>query len=103
MRLPFALLDLFALLPVGNLDSSGIIGAVAIQTLVVSRLWHGSWIAWLAAMCYAGVGILMILVLQPPLEVGVILVLVVLIAQFAILCTHPITPLARGAAQGRPA
>ena len=99
----FALLDLFALLPGSPLDSRGIIGAVAIQALVVGGLWHGSWLAWLAAMAFAGARPPDDPGPESPLEADVILVFVVSIAQVAILCIRPIRPLARGAALGRPA
>jgi hypothetical protein len=84
-----ALLDLSVLLP-GNPYSSvwGFIGAVGVQTLIVWRLWHGSSISWLFAMAFAAGNVLTISLMQPPVEVGVILMFVLSIAQAAILCLY---------------
>jgi membrane protein YdbS with pleckstrin-like domain len=84
-----ALFDLFVLLP-GN-PYSGVwefFAAVGVQTLVVWRLWHGSSISWLLAMAFAAGQALTTLLMQPPLEVGVILTFVLAIAQAAILCLY---------------
>jgi hypothetical protein len=93
-----ALFDLSVLLP-GNPYSSvgGFIGAVAIQTLIVWRLWHGSSLAWIFAMAFATLFPVTILLMQASLdEVGVILTFVLSIAQAAILAilwTRPIRAL----------
>jgi hypothetical protein len=84
-----ALFDLSVLLP-GNPYSSvrDFIGAVGVQALVVWRLWHGSSISWLLAMAFAAGFVVTILLMQPSLEVGVILTFVLSIAQAAILCLY---------------
>ncbi len=91
-----ALLNLSIWLP-GNPHFSsawGFVGSVAIQALIVWRLWHGSSLAWFFAMAFATLTLVMLVLMQPPLEVGVILVFVLSIAQAAILWTRPINPLA---------
>lgn len=89
-----ALLDLSVLLP-GNpyTNVRGFVVTVGIQALIVWRLWHGSSLAWLVAMAFAIGTPVTILLMQPPLEVGVILVFVLSLAQAAILWTRPIKAL----------
>ncbi len=84
-----ALFDLSVMLP-GNPYSSveGFVGAVAVQTLVVWRLWHGSSISWLLAMAFAAGYLVSILGFGPSLEVGYSLTFVLAIAQAAILCLY---------------
>ena len=101
-----ALFDLSVLLP-GNPYSSvgGFIGAVAVQTLIVWRLWHRSSLAWLFAMAFAALYPVSILLMQASLdELGVILTFVLSIAQAAILAilwTRPINVLVADTASGR--
>jgi hypothetical protein len=82
-----ALFDLVVLLPGNPFSSRGeFVAAVAVQTLVVWRLWHRSSLAWLVAMAFVAAGqVVMIVLMQPELEVGVILDFVLSIAQAAIL------------------
>ena len=84
-----ALLDLTVLLP-GNPYTTvwGFVGAVAIQTLIVWGLWHGSTVSWLVAMFFAAGGVVTILLMGPLVEVGVILMFVLSFAQTAILCFY---------------
>jgi hypothetical protein len=81
-----ALLDLDVLLP-GNPYSSvrEFVLAVGVQALVIWRLWHGSSLAWLVAMLFAAGAILTLLLMQPPMEAGVILEFVLSVAQVLIL------------------
>jgi hypothetical protein len=97
-----ALCDLSVLLP-GNPYSSvwGFIGVVAVQWLIVWRLWHGSSLSWLFAMFFAAGYVVTIVLMQPTLEVGVALTFVFSIAQAVILWTRPIEALVSGAAVTR--
>ena len=81
-----ALEDLSVLLP-GNPYTSvgGFVGVVGIQTLIVWGLWHGSTVSWLVAMAFAVGAVLTLLLMQPALEIGVILMFVLSIAQAALL------------------
>jgi hypothetical protein len=89
-----ALFDLAVLLP-GNPISSveEFIVAVAVQALIVWRLWHGSSFAWLFAMVFALGYIVTLVGMQPSLEVGVALTYVLAVAQAAILWSRPIKAL----------
>jgi hypothetical protein len=89
-----ALFDLVVLLPGNPYSSRGeFVAAVAVQTLVVWRLWHRSSLAWLLAMAFAAGQVVTILLMQPELEVGVNLDFVLSIAQVAILWSRPIRAL----------
>jgi hypothetical protein len=81
-----ALFDLSILLP-GNPYSSvrDFVVAAGVQVLVVWRLWHGSSISWLLAMAFAAGYVVTIVLMQPALEVGVILTSVLSVAQVLIL------------------
>jgi hypothetical protein len=81
-----ALFDLAVLLP-GNPYSSRdeFFGAMVIQALVLWGLWRGSAVAWVVAMAFAVLTFLSWVLMQPPLEIGVFLILVVSVAQTAIL------------------
>jgi hypothetical protein len=86
------LLDLAVLLP-GNPHYSsawGLIGAVAIQTLIVWRLWHGSPLAWLVALAFAAFTVVTVPLMDPGLEVGVVLFFVLSTAQAVVLCARPL-------------
>jgi hypothetical protein len=86
-----ALFDLSILLPGNPYSSVGeFIGAVGVQAVVVWRLWHGSSISWLLAMAFAAGMVVTIPLMQPTLEIGVILVFVFSIAQVTVLWTRPI-------------
>jgi hypothetical protein len=81
-----ALFDLSVLLPGNPYSSRGeFVAAVAVQTLIVWRLWHRSSLAWLVAMAFAAGDVVTTLLMQPGLEVGVILTFVLSFAQAAIL------------------
>jgi hypothetical protein len=86
-----ALFDLAVLLP-GNPYSSRdeFVGAMVIQALVLWGLWRGSAVAWVVAMAFAVLTFLSWVLMQPPLEVGVFLILVVSVVQAAILCTREV-------------
>lgn len=86
------LLDLAVLLP-GNPHYSsawGLIGAVGIQTLIVWRLWHGSPLAWLVALAFAAFTVVTLPLMDPGLEVGVVLFFVLSTAQAVVLCARPV-------------
>jgi hypothetical protein len=86
------LLDLAVLLP-GNPHYSsawGFMGAVAIQTLIVWRLWHGSPLAWLVALVLAALTVVTLPLMDPGFEVGVVLFFVLSTAQAVILCARPL-------------
>ena len=87
-----ALLDLSVLLP-GNPYTSvgGFLGVVGIQGLIVWRLWHGSSLAWLVAMLFAAGSVVTLVLMQPPLEAGVILMFVLSLAQVLILWMYALT------------
>jgi hypothetical protein len=89
-----ALSDLAVLLP-GNPISGAeeFVVGVAVQALIVWRLSHGSSVAWLIAMFFAAGFVVTVLLMQPALEVGVVLTFVAAIAQATILLTRPITTL----------
>jgi hypothetical protein len=86
-----ALFDLAVLLP-GNPYSSRdeFVVAVVIQALVLWGLWRGSAVAWVVATAFAVLTFLSWVLMQPPLEVGVFLILVVSVVQAAILCTREV-------------
>lgn len=86
-----ALFDLAVLLP-GNPYSSRneFVAAVVIQALVLWGLWRGSTVAWIVATAFAVLTFLSWVLMQPGLEVGVFLILVVSVAQAAILCTREV-------------
>jgi hypothetical protein len=86
-----ALFDLAVVLP-GNPSSSRdeFVAAVVIQALVLWGLWRGSAVAWVVAMAFAALTFLSWVLMQPPLEVGVFLILVVSVVQVAILCTREV-------------
>lgn len=92
-----ALFDLSVSLPGNPYSSRGeFVAAVAVQALVVWRLWHRSSLAWFVAMAFATGQVVTTLLMQPTLEVGVILTFVLSIAQAAILAimwTRPIRAL----------
>jgi hypothetical protein len=87
-----ALFNLSVLLP-GNPVSSNreFIVAVGVQALVVWRLWHGSSLSWLLAMLFAAGYIVTIVLIQPTLEVGIILTFVLSVAQVLILWMYALT------------
>jgi hypothetical protein len=89
-----ALFDLAVLLP-GNPYSSRdeFVGAVVIQALVVWGLWRGSVVAWVVATAFAVLTFLTIPLMQPPPDVGVVLILVFSAVQAAILCTREVRAL----------
>jgi hypothetical protein len=65
-------------------------GAVAIQTLIVWRLWHGSPLAWLVALVLAALTVVTLPLMDPGFEVGVVLFFVLSTAQAVILCARPL-------------
>jgi hypothetical protein len=73
---------------------SGFIGSVAIQALIVWRLWHGSLLAWFFALLFATLTPVSLVLMAAPVEFGVVLLLVVSVAQAVILLTRPIRPVA---------
>lgn len=87
-----ALLDLSVLLP-GNPYSSirEFVVAVVVQALIVWRLWHGSSLAWLVAMLFAAGTVVSLVLMQPPLEAGVILMFVLSVGQVLILWMYALT------------
>jgi hypothetical protein len=87
-----ALLNLSIWLP-GNPEYSSVrafIGSVAVQALVIWRLWHGSSIAWLIAVTFAVLAVVSLFVIGAEAEVGIILLAVFCIAQAGILATRPV-------------
>jgi hypothetical protein len=86
-----ALFDLAVLLP-GNPYSSqdGFVATVVIQALVLWRLWHGSVVAWVVATAFAMLTFGSWVLMQPPPDVGVLLIVVVSAVQAAILCTREV-------------
>jgi hypothetical protein len=87
-----ALFDLSVLLP-GNPYTSveGFVAGVGIQALIVWRLWHGSSPAWLLAMFLAAGMVFSLILMQLEPEAGVILVLVLSVAQVLILWMSSLT------------
>jgi hypothetical protein len=87
-----ALLDLDVLLP-GNPYASveGFVVAVGVQALIVWRLWHGSSLAWLVAMLFAAGAVVSLVLMQPPLDAGVIVMFVLSVAQVLILWVYALT------------
>jgi hypothetical protein len=90
-----ALLGLFnlsVLLPGNPVSSNGeFIVAVGVQALVVWLLWHGSSLSWLLAMFFAAGYVVTIVLMQPTLELGVILTFVFSVAQVLILWMYALT------------
>jgi|SRR5829696_1020492 len=84
-----ALLDLSVLLP-GNPYTSvrGFVVSVGIQAIIVWRLWHGSSLSWLVAMLFAAGTVVSLVLMQPPLEAGVILMFVLSVVQVLILWVY---------------
>ena len=87
-----ALLDLDVLLPGNPYSSVGeFVVAVGVQALIVWRLWHGSSLAWLVAMLFAAGAVLSLVLMQPPLDAGVMLMFVLSVAQVLILWVYALT------------
>jgi hypothetical protein len=63
---------------------------MVIQALVLWGLWRGSAVAWVVAMAFAVLTFLSWVLMQPPPEIGVFLILVVSVVQAAILCTREV-------------
>ena len=87
------LLNLSVLLP-GNPDYesgwNGAAASLAIQALIVWRLWHRSSLAW-----YAGIAIPLLMIgslvlMAATMEAGIVLLILVSVAQVAILCMPPL-------------
>jgi hypothetical protein len=99
-----ALLDLDVLLPGNPYSSVGeFVVAVGVQALIVWRLWHGSSLAWLVAMLFAAGAVLSLVLMQPPLDAGVILMFVLSVAQVLILWVYALTgPRPRSGPVGTP-
>jgi hypothetical protein len=88
-----ALLDLSILLPGFPYYPSvwGFVFAVGVQALIVWPLWHeGSSVAWLFAVAFAALNVVITFMLTAPLEF-VVLWFVLSISQAAILWTRPIS------------
>ena len=87
-----ALVDLSVWLP-GNPYSSfpEFLVGLGIQALIVWRLWHRSSLAWLLAMFFAAGTVFSLILMQLDPEVGVILVLVLSVAQVLILSMYALT------------
>jgi hypothetical protein len=87
-----ALVDLSVWLP-GNPYSSfpEVFVGLGIQALIVWRLWHGSSLAWLLAMSFAAGMVFSLILMQLDPEAGVILVLVLSVAQVLILWMYALT------------
>jgi hypothetical protein len=86
-----ALLDLVVLLP-GNPDFSsgwGFVGAVAIQTLIVWRVWHGSAVAWVIAFLTAAMIPVAVLLIGGPVGYGIVVLTAVSLVQAATLVAPP--------------
>ncbi|HKI22924.1 MAG TPA: hypothetical protein VKA24_05845 [Gaiellaceae bacterium] len=87
-----ALVDLSVLLP-GNPYTSvrGFVVSVGIQALVAWRLWHRSSLAWLVAMLFAAGTVVSLVLMQPPLDAGVILMFVFSVVQVLILWVYALS------------
>jgi hypothetical protein len=87
------LLNLSVLLP-GNPDyQSGWKGAaasLAIQALIVWRLWHHSPLAWFVGVALPLLTIVSLVLMAATIEVGTVLLILFSVAQIAILCTPPL-------------
>jgi hypothetical protein len=66
------------------------VSAMVIQALVLWGLWRGSAVAWVVAMACAVLTSLSWVLMQPPPEISVFLILVVSVVQAAILCTREV-------------
>jgi hypothetical protein len=87
------LLNLSVLLP-GNPDYgsgwNGATASLAIQALIVWRLWHRSPLAWGAGVALPLLTIVALALMAATMEVGTFLLIVFSVAQIAILCTAPL-------------
>jgi hypothetical protein len=86
-----ALLNLSVLLP-GNPDfasSKSVVVGLAIQALIVWRLWHGSELAWLFGLAGALLALASVILMDADITLGIVLLLVLSFLQFAILCSPP--------------
>jgi hypothetical protein len=66
------------------------VAAMVIQALVLWGLWRGSAVAWVVAMAFTVLTFLSWVLMQPPPEIGVVLILVLSVVQAAILCTREV-------------
>lgn len=86
------LLNLSVLLP-GNPDyGSGwkrAVASLAIQALIVWRLWHRSPLAWVAGVGLSLLTIVSLVLMAATMDVGTFLLIVFSVVQVAILCTPP--------------
>jgi hypothetical protein len=87
-----ALINLSVLLP-GNPSTSvrGFVVSLGIQALIAWRLWHRSSLAWLIAMLFAVGTVVSLVLMQLPLEAGVILMFVLSVVQVLILWVYALT------------
>jgi hypothetical protein len=87
------LLNLSILLP-GNPDFAsgwkGTAASLAIQALIVWRLWHRSPLAWGAGVAFPLLALVALVLMAATIEVGTLLLIVFSVAQIAILCTAPL-------------
>jgi hypothetical protein len=87
------LLNLSVLLP-GNPDYEsgwkGAVASLAVQALIVWRLWHRSSLAWFAGVALPLLTIVSLVLMAATTGVGVVLLILFSVAQVAILCTSPL-------------
>jgi hypothetical protein len=86
-----ALLNLVVVLPGDPTFSStwGLIGSVLIQGLVIWRLAHGSFVAWLFGLLFALGGVASVALVGQPFGVTEILFALVCFGQAGVLLTRP--------------
>jgi len=87
-----ALLNIWVFLP-GGADfgsTASVAAGVAIQALIVWRLWHGSEIAWLFGLGGAVLALLSMILVGIGGDVGLIVLSAFFFAQAVILCTPPL-------------
>jgi len=87
------LLNLSVLLP-GNPDYEsgwkGAVASLAIQALIVWRLWHRSPVAWFAGVALPLLTVVSLVLMAGTMEVGIVLLILFSVAQVIILCTSPL-------------
>jgi hypothetical protein len=101
----WVLFDLIAVIPGTGLSSAvwGLVASIAIQSLLVWRLSLGSATAWTVGLVMALLAAASVFLMATPLGVGVILIVVVFLAQAGILLSAPVRDLARSHRQIPPA
>jgi hypothetical protein len=87
-----ALLDIVALLP-GNpvvTSAPGFAVVVALQALIIWRLWHRSGLAWFFGVFLPSLYTVTLILAQMPWETTLVMTCLLMLTQIALLCAPPV-------------